>query len=141
MKRWLTLLLSVITVISLVACSSNKELSKENSSTNEVFKETESVVFTQPAYDFIIDTEYYTLSAPSSWEEDCFYEVADGDNYNYTLSLYDKISHDTINGGWLFSIDLLFNNSEPATKTAFKAEYAVEPPFTRPISSKFAHTL
>lgn len=107
MKRWLSLLLSVITVISLIACSSNKELSKENSSTNEEFKETESVVSAQPAYDFIIDTEYYTLSVPSSWEEDCFYEVADGDNYNYTLSLYDKISHDTTNGGWLFSIDLL----------------------------------
>lgn len=61
----------------------------------------------QPKPDMLIDTEYYTVSAPNSWNDDCFYEIADGENYNYTLSFYDKASHEAINGGWLFSINLL----------------------------------
>ncbi len=107
MKRYLSILLSVITLILLVACDSNKQSPEQNLNTNEDLTETESAVSTQPAYDFIIDTEYYTLSMPSSWKEDCFYEIANGENYNYTLSLYDKVSHDATNCGWLFSINLL----------------------------------
>lgn len=61
----------------------------------------------QPKSDMLIDTEYYTISVPYSWSDDCFYEIADGENYNYTLSFYDEASHEAINGGWLFTIDLL----------------------------------
>ena len=107
MKRWLSILLSIIIVISLVACGSNKQEPEKKTSAAGDLKETESIVSTQPDYDFIIDTEYYTLSAPSSWKDDCFYEVADGENNNYTLSLYDKLSYDATNGGWLFSVNLL----------------------------------
>jgi len=105
MKRCLSLLLSIITVISLVACNSTKQ--SEVPTTNTNIKETESKAGEQAKLDYIIDTEYYTLSAPSSWKDDCFYEIADGESYNYTLRLYDESSHTAINGGWLFSIDLL----------------------------------
>ncbi|MGM9662007.1 MAG: hypothetical protein ACI3WR_02820 [Oscillospiraceae bacterium] len=57
--------------------------------------------------DMLIDTEYYTIKVPNSWEDDCFYEVTDGESYNYTLSFYNKASHEQISGGWLFSINLL----------------------------------
>ena len=69
------------------------------------FKETTPAIPSRS--EMLIDTEYYTLSVPNSWNDDCFYEVADEESYNYTLSFYDKASHDAINGGWLFSVNLL----------------------------------
>lgn len=105
MKRYIVLLLALIMVISFSACGSTKQ--SETPTTNTDIKENETVVDEQDNLDYVIDTEYYTLSAPSSWKDDCFYEIADGESYNYTLSLYDKSSHAAINGGWLFSIDLL----------------------------------
>lgn len=107
MKRWIFILLSVITVISFSACGSSKQLEDRTPTTITDIEENESTDTTQAKSDLVIDTEYYTLSAPSSWKDYCFYEIADGESYNYTLSLYDKASHDAINGGWLFSINLL----------------------------------
>ena len=107
MKRWITILLSITTALSLNACSSSKQSVDETLPTNTVIEADESTVTTQPKPGMFIDTEFYTLLAPSSWKNDCFYEIADGESYNYTLSFYDKASHDAINGGWLFSVNLL----------------------------------
>lgn len=111
MKKWITILLSVITVISLSACGSSKQPIEETPTTevpttNADIKVEESAVTPQPKPDMVVDTEYYTLSAPSSWEDGCFYELAEGESYNYTLSFYDKASHEAVNGGWLFTINL-----------------------------------
>lgn len=53
-----------------------------------------------------IDTEYYTIEVPNSWNEDSFYKITDGELYSYTLSFYDKASYEETDGGWLFSIRL-----------------------------------
>lgn len=73
----------------------------------------------QKKTDVCIDTEYYSIAVPDSWYKECFYEVIDGESYNYTLCFYDKSSHDAGYGGLLFSIRLL---------TEFE-DYAVYPDY------------
>ena len=108
MKIWTPILLSIIILISLSSCSSTKQSEgNPTNSANNIEAVDESTVTAQQKSDMVIETEYYTLSVPDSWEDGCFYEIADGENHNYTLSFYDKASHDAINGGWLFSINLL----------------------------------
>lgn len=60
-----------------------------------------------PESQLFIDTDYYTLSAPESWREDCFYNIAHGESYNYSVMFYEKSSYNANVGGWLFSILLL----------------------------------
>lgn len=55
----------------------------------------------------IVDTEYYTISIPTEWKGDCFYETVPGEHYNYSLNFYEKQSHDEMDAGYLFGIDLL----------------------------------
>lgn len=107
MKGFLVVLFSIITTFALTACSSNKDFKEETIGTNAAVDTHSSTVAAQSKPDVRIDTEYYTILIPSNWNDDCFYEIADKANYTYTLSFYDKASHDAINGGWLFSIDLL----------------------------------
>lgn len=55
----------------------------------------------------LVETEYFTLTVPKTWKEDCFYEVnADGDS-GYTLTFYDKDSRSEGSGGMIFSVQLL----------------------------------
>ena len=54
-----------------------------------------------------VTTQYYTLRIPDSWENDCFYEIYEREDYSYALNFYDKASHNEMGGGWLFSIVLL----------------------------------
>lgn len=108
MKKIIIALFSLIVLLSLGACDSNRQTTDETLVANETVSADDATVTTQSKPDMLIDTEYYTISAPNSWNDDCFYEVADGESHNYTLSFYDKASHDAINGGWLFSIELLF---------------------------------
>lgn len=56
--------------------------------------------------DTLIDTEYYTITIPESWCEDCIYEIVDGDSNDYSLCFYDKSNYEE-SGGWLFSIVML----------------------------------
>lgn len=106
MKKIISILLSLIVILSLGACGSNRQTTDETLVTNDTVSTDDTMTTTQTSPNMLIDTEYYTLSAPNSWNNDCFYEVADGENYNYTLSFYAKASHDAINGGWLFSVNL-----------------------------------
>lgn len=123
MKIFVAILVAISMVLSLIGCSTSKESVGEIIADNSIIETEkaivsmqsesgtpinteESTITTQPSSPMFIDTEYYTLSAPNSWNDDCFYEIATGENYNYTLSFYDKASHDAINGGWLFSINL-----------------------------------
>lgn len=116
MKKLVVVFLSLTMILALGACTPDAEkelpeaeivedvaLSNSSTSYNTDF----STTVTQPKSDMLIDTEYYTISAPSSWNDDCIYEISDGDSYNYSLSFYDKASHEAVYGGWLFSIDLL----------------------------------
>lgn len=59
-----------------------------------------------------IDTEYYTLSLPNSWKDHYSHEVSNGENGVYDLSFYENKSHESIEGGWLFSIILLTENED-----------------------------
>lgn len=111
MKKTIIILLSLIVLLALGACDSNRQAIDETFVTNNAVSTddtttTTTTTTTQTSLDMLIDTEYYTLSVPNSWNDDCFYEVVDGERYNYTLSFYDKESYDAINGGWLFSINL-----------------------------------
>jgi len=59
-------------------------------------------------FNVYVDTKYYTINVPDSWKNDCLYSLVDGENYNYELTFYDKLSHEKLNGGGrLFSILLL----------------------------------
>ena len=104
MKILATILVFISIALSLVGCSAGRQSVAE---TTAIIETEKSTVTTPIESEMLIDTEYYTLSVPSSWNDDCFFEVADGESYNYTLSFYDKASHIAINGGWLFSINLL----------------------------------
>ena len=103
------MILTLVLFFSLIGCSlDNTKMNESNVETKNIEKDNGTSVETEENIktDVCIDTEYYTISIPSSWNEDCFYEIADGENYNYTLSFYDKASHEELNAGWLFSINL-----------------------------------
>ena len=140
MKNWTTILLSLIIASSLSACNSKSLAMAESPAASNPIDTTDASVVApstsdtitvndslathsaEDAYNntvatpsnsnLIIDTEYYTLSAPSSWCDNCFYEIAEGENDNYTLSFYDNASHNATNAGWLFSINLLTESSD-----------------------------
>lgn len=60
----------------------------------------------QEATTITVDTDYYTVEIPKAWETDGLWKVFEGESYDYTLSFYEKQSHDELNAGFLFSIDL-----------------------------------
>lgn len=116
MRKIISLLVSLCILLALTGCgihnteNTGNDMVKEPSyehieNAGDVTTSTTSGVNTVEA-DKVIDTEYYTINVPISWDVDCFFEIAEGEHYNYTLSFYDKASHDEINGGWLFSINL-----------------------------------
>ncbi|MEE1060905.1 MAG: hypothetical protein UH080_03650 [Ruminococcus sp.] len=89
---------------------SDNEKPAENNSTDE------DVSVDPPAEEdrkvFFVDTEYYTLSIPEYWENDCVYEIHRGENNTYSLVFYDKASHEEIGGGKLFTVRLLTETQE-----------------------------
>lgn len=106
MKKISVVLLSITMILVLGACNTaRKPIDTIENTSNYSTSSTATDVQLQS--DILIDTEYYTIEVPNSWNDDSIYEIADGENYNYTLSFYDKASHEEINGGWLFSINLL----------------------------------
>lgn len=111
MKRAESILLIIAMVFGLCACSSssngipNTPVAPANTTVPSITETVPDTTATQMECS-IIDTEYYTIEVPIHWDTECFFEVSDGEHYNYTLSFYDSASHEEINGGWLFSIDL-----------------------------------
>ena len=77
---------------------------------------TESNNTDSQSYHYDIDTEYYTISVPSSWETECEYEIEKGDKYSYAIKFYDKTSRKAYEyndyGGWLFTIHLINYNEK-----------------------------
>ena len=67
----------------------------------------DTVSVTEEQKTSVVSTKYYTVEIPVSWEKDCFHELTEKEHNNYKLSFYDKASREEINGGWLFSVDLL----------------------------------
>lgn len=109
MKKLLLCFIVVIT-FNLAGCKSSDMNNTEKSNPPNEVQNIVSVNEEQKTT--VVNTEYYTIEIPTSWEKDCFYELSEKEHYNYTLSFYDKASHEEINGGWLFSIDLLTENED-----------------------------
>ena len=105
MKKLLYLMAVLCLVISLAGCAKEADVS-EAEPTAPV---TDEVIPTQEIkdeHDALVDTEYYTITIPESWCEDCIYEVIDGENNDYALSFCEKADYG-VSGGWLFSVALL----------------------------------
>ena len=83
MKR-LILLLCILFLLSLLGCSA---------------PETKS--------DLLIETRYYTLTAPESWAENCVIELKEEKNGEELLVIWEAESHKTEFGGHLFAIRLI----------------------------------
>ncbi len=115
MKKYIVIVLTLICLLGTVGCSSNNtytdksNIETEDTGNSNIITSIENIEHdtSSSTTTMCIDTEYYTILVPASWNDDCFYEIAEGENYNYTLSFYDKASHEELNAGWLFSIKLL----------------------------------
>lgn len=105
MKKLFYWMIMLCLVISLVGCAKEPGVS-ETEQTAPVTDETIPSPEVKNEDDAVIDTEYYTITIPESWCEDCIYEVVNGDNNNYSLSFCDKANYGE-SGGWLFSVVLL----------------------------------
>ena len=88
MKR-LTLLLSILFLLSLLGCGA---------------PETKS--------DVLIETKYYTLTAPESWADNCVIERKEEKNGEELLVVWEAESHKTKYGGHLFAIRLIPSDKE-----------------------------
>ena len=82
----------------------SSEKVENNDSSSEEAKNDDTAV--EEVEDVCIETEYYSITIPKSWEDDCFYEIVKGEGYGYALHFNEKTSYDEIGGGWLFSIEL-----------------------------------
>lgn len=100
MEKLLTIIIALTMVFVFAGCG----LDKNNSNS--------SVSNFKSNSDILINTEYYTLSVPNSWKSSYSYEVSSGENGTYVLSFYENKSHESIEGGWLFSIILLTENED-----------------------------
>lgn len=69
-------------------------------------KDTENEVEAAPD-GTLIDTEYYTLEIPKSWDGKYGYHVVDREDHTYTFWISEQMSYEDIGGGDLFSILLL----------------------------------
>jgi len=123
MKRRLAIFLSLICVLTLGACGAAQPQTAGTTTTQQApatsaatTAEPTSTAPTQPEPEtgLTIETAYYTLTAPASWKDDCYYKVREGDSYRYTLDVYDKISRLETDGtgGWLFSVELLLDSED-----------------------------
>lgn len=92
-----------------------KENLEENTKEdNEVLQEQngeESKVETAPSKEIegtLIDTEYYTLEVPKSWDGKYCYHVSDREDNTYSFEISEKISYGDLGGGGsLFSVLLI----------------------------------
>lgn len=125
MKKFLMCIIALCLILNFVGCENEIENNKpvssastteeitsteeETSSTQEIplTQETASAQESQEQHDIVVDTEYYTIKIPKSWDTDCVYKITEGESYNYTLTFYNKANYGRIEGGHLFSIHLL----------------------------------
>lgn len=85
----------------------NNEISSEQSIKTQTLENQSSEQYT-------VDTDFFTLTLPNNWKNDCFYEIVYEENHSYRLSFYEKESHEEDDCGWIFSISL-FNLTEDYT--------------------------
>ena len=91
MKR-LTLMLCILFILALLGCSALKA--------------------DPPSSDMLIETRYYTLTAPASWADNCVIELKEEKNGGELLVVWDAESHKTEYGGHLFAIRLMPSSEE-----------------------------
>ena len=53
-----------------------------------------------------IDTDYYSITIPASWQGEYTYDIREGENGSYNLTVRHKDSYGTGYGGMLFSISM-----------------------------------
>ncbi len=99
MKKMIAIVIWFALLFTFAGCNSQSTNTSESDWSD-------AVTTTVPSeYSKVIDTEYYTIEIPSGWEKDFLFEIAEGTGNSYTVSFYDKASHEEA-GGWLFSINL-----------------------------------
>lgn len=87
MKRNFSLLLALLLLIGLCACSQPKKEAN------------------------VISTRYYTVTLSENWENKCVYETTNLGNGTYVLDLYEKTSYEQMGAGKLCSV-MLFPTSD-----------------------------
>lgn len=117
MKKTLVCIIALLVSLTFAGCNNatnngDETASGSNPQITETQKESEKPKSEQETV--LVDTEYYTVSIPVEWNDDCIYEVVSGEHYNYSLNFYERQSHDEMNGGYLFGIELL-NETEDYT--------------------------
>ena len=100
MKRLFFCCIFLLIILMFAGCGNSNK-------TNESTSETTTNVTTEKVEISILDTEYYTLKIPNSWNDKYFCETIDGEMYSYSLYFYEKTSREDTGGGLLFSINLM----------------------------------
>lgn len=100
MKRQVAYITALCLALGLAGCGNTAKTDNAGSQTTPPPAAEQATTVT-------VDTSYYTVEIPASWDSECSYEIVEGDSYNYALSFYHNASRDAGNGGWLFSIELL----------------------------------
>ncbi|MBQ9960832.1 MAG: hypothetical protein IJP00_02890 [Firmicutes bacterium] len=88
LKKIVCLCLFLLMIMTLSAC--NESEGKEEEQTQN-----------------IIETKYYTMTVPDSWEGKYYVEISDEDvspDTEYVVTVYEKGSHDRFDAGHLFNI-------------------------------------
>lgn len=76
----------------------------------------------------LVQTEYYNVTLPESWLEDCIYDTVSGEEGNYFLYFYEKQSYEQFDGGFLFSLNLLPITEDYTYFPAYDAVGVIETP-------------
>ena len=114
MKKLIAVILCLVMAVSLAGCGKEEAPEDEKIETpadinvpsddkNEEKEEPQKE--DEPEFE-IVDTKYYTVKIPESWAQNCVYEIREGEMENYTLSFYEKVSHEGEEGGHIFTIGL-----------------------------------
>ena len=74
---------------------------------------TETVAVTT-ADERVIKTNFYTLTLPKDWEDDCHYDITSGEKGGYAVNFYEEDLYEERIGGFLFGVDLIPDGSEIA---------------------------
>ena len=99
--RKLSVLIFCMSMLMLVGCSYQE---KDNHKSQEVLNQVKE--------DIIVDTQYYSITLPSHWEEAYGYEIKTLTSKTYELDFYEKESFNENETGFLFSIQLYLKDKD-----------------------------
>lgn len=130
MKNLFYWMIMLCLVISLVGCAKGTSINKADPTVPVTAEITTTPEFESKGdHSTVIDTEYYTITIPESWCEDCIYEIIDGDNNDYSLCFCDKSNYEE-SGGWLFSVVLLSQQDDYTYYPSYEILGSIDVPGT-----------